>query len=43
MNKEYLSKRRENKMSVLLKYYIQKIFYKINTPKKSKREDCPNP
>jgi hypothetical protein len=31
----------ENEMSMLLKYYIQKIFSKIKTPKKVKEKTAP--
>ena len=41
MNTEHLSKAEENKMSVLLKFYIQKVFTKIKSPKKVKEMTHP--
>jgi hypothetical protein len=37
MNKEYPGRRRKNKMSMLLKFYIQKVFSKIKSPVLQKR------
>ena len=41
MNEGYLIRRRKTKMSVLLRYYIRKIFSKIKTSEKVKEKAAP--